>query len=384
MSEPGMSKRQKISGARPYFHDEDVPKLLSRLEDIIRGGRLIFGPNTSEFEEAFRNYVGVQHAVSVSSCTAALEITMRFFGVQGREVIVPTNTFAACVSAIKYAGGKPVLADMDPKTFCLDTDDVLGRINDNTAGIIVVHIAGLIYPDIDRLREICNERGIFLIEDPSHAHGAMIDERPAGSLSDAACFSFYPTKVMTTGTGGMITTDNASLAEYARSVRHHGQGSSLEEIVNFGSDWCMDELSAALGVYQLQRLDENVAHRNRVVEWYRRALSEIEWIKAPVYPENLRHAYYKFPVMLAEGIDKHKLADIMLEEYQIELGSIYDPPCHLHPVFQREFGFHKGMFPRAEAVLGQQTCLPVHAAITEEDVATVIAALNEVEVRVRK
>ncbi len=384
MSTPRLSRRQKISGARPYFHEADVPELLSRLEEIIRGGRLIFGRNTREFEESFRNYVGAQHAVSVSSCTAALEIAMRFFDVQGREVIVPTNTFAACISAIKYAGGKPVLADMDPNTFCLDTDDVLTKINDDTAGIIVVHIAGLIYPEIDRLREICAERRIFLIEDPSHAHGAMIDERPAGNLTDAACFSFYPTKVMTTGTGGMITTDNAALAEYARSVRHHGQGQSLEQIVNFGSDWCMDELSAALGVYQLQRLEENVAHRNRVVGWYRRGLNDLAWIKAPVYPENLRHAYYKFPVLLADGIDKHKLAEIMLDEYQIELGSIYDPPCHLHPIFQSEFGFHQGMFPRAEGVLRQQTCLPVHAAITEDDVETVIGALNEVEVRVRK
>ena len=236
---PVTAKRQKISGARPYFHDDDVPQVLARLEEIIRGGRLIFGQNTREFEESFRQYVGVEHAVSVSSCTAALEITMRFFGVQGREVIVPTNTFAACVAAIKYAGGIPVLADMDPETFCLETADVLSRINENTAGVIVVHIAGLIDPDIDGLREVCRERGLFLIEDPSHAHGASIDDRRAGSLADAACFSFYPTKVMTTGTGGMITTNNPDLAEYARSLRHHGQGKSLEQIVNFGSDWCM-------------------------------------------------------------------------------------------------------------------------------------------------
>jgi perosamine synthetase len=382
MSESVTAKRRKISGARPYFHEDDVPQVLARLEEIIRGGRLIFGQNTREFEESFRHYVGVEHAVSVSSCTAALEITMRFFGVQGREVIVPTNTFAACVAAIKYAGGIPVLADMDPETFCLETADVLSRINEKTAGLIVVHIAGLIDPDIDGLRELCRERGLFLIEDPSHAHGASIDDRRAGSLADAACFSFYPTKVMTTGTGGMITTNNADLAEYARSLRHHGQGKSLEQIVNFGSDWCMDEISAALGVFQLQRLEENVEHRNRVVAWYRRGLSEIDWIKAPLYPENLRHTYYKFPVMLAEGIDKHKLFEIMLDEYQIELGSIYDPACHQHPVFQREFGFRDGMFPRAEAVLARQVCLPVHAAITEDDVTTVIAALNEVALRV--
>lgn len=379
---PGRSGR-RVSGARPMFHDEDVPQLLARLEQIIRGGRLIFGENTREFEESFREFVGTQHAVSVNSCTTALEIVMRFYGVKGREVIVPTNTFASCVKAIMYAGGTPVLADMNPHTFCLDTEDAISRINSKTAGIIVVHIAGLVYPEMDRLRAVCRERGLFLIEDPSHAHGATIDERQAGSLADAACFSFYPTKIMTTGTGGMITTDNAELAAYARSVRHHGQGASLESIVNLGNDWCMDEMSAALGVYQLKRLKENVEHRNRVVGWYRRELSDVDWINVPLYPENLGHAYYKFPVMLAESVDKGKLRQIMLDEYQIELGAIYDPPCHLHPVFQRELGCYEGMFPQAEAVLHRQICLPVHAAVTEEDVVNVVAALREVALRVR-
>src|ERR1043165_4814419 len=236
MVEQATGERRRVSGARPLFHEEDVPELLGRIENIIRGGRLIFGENTREFEERFREYVGTRYAVTVNSCTTALEIALRFFGAKGREVIVPTNTFASCVKAIMSAGGTPVLAGMNPATFCLDTEDAISRINSNTAGIIVVHIAGLIYPEIDRLREIARERGLFLIEDPSHAHGATIDERPARSLSDAACFSFYPTKVMTTGTGGMITTNNDGLADYARSLRHHGQGKSLEEIVNFGSD----------------------------------------------------------------------------------------------------------------------------------------------------
>src|SRR5215211_5360862 len=133
MSEQALAARRKVAGARPFFHDEDVPQLLARLEQIIRGGRLIFGENTREFEDSFRDYVRAGHAVSVNSCTTALEIVMRFFNVKGREVIIPTNTFASCVKAIMYAGGIPVLADMDPETFCLDTEDAIGRINSNTA-----------------------------------------------------------------------------------------------------------------------------------------------------------------------------------------------------------------------------------------------------------
>ncbi len=379
-----MSEPNKITGARPSFHEDDVPEVLARLENIIRSGRLVFGDNTREFEESFRTYTHSQHAVTLNSCTTALEIVMRFFGVEGREVIVPTNTFAACVSAVIYAGGRPVLAEMDPKNFCLDIEDALGRINSRTAGVIIVHIAGLIHPEMDRLREACRERGLFLIEDASHAHGAAIDDRPAGSLADAACFSFYPTKVMTTGTGGMLTTGNSALADYARSVRHHGQGESLEQIINLGNDWCMNELGAALGIYQLKRLDENVAHRNQVVRWYREALNEISWMRIPACPENVRHAYYKFPVLVQDGVDRQKLRQIMSDEYHIDLPSIYDPPCHLQPVFQRELNCRAGMFPQAEETLRRQICLPMHAVISRNDVSRVVEALAEVSVRVQQ
>lgn len=373
-----------ITGARPFFHEADIPEMLGRVEEVLRGGRLIFGNNTREFEESFRNFVGTAHAVSVNSCTTALEITLRFYQLSGREVIVPTNTFASDVKAVMYAGGTPVLADMDPRTFGLDIEDALRRINSRTAGMIAVHIGGLIDPQFDRLRQLCRERGLFLIEDVSHAHGAMIDGRKAGSLADVACISFYPTKVMTTGTGGMITTDNAELADYARSLRHHGQGEGgLEDIVNFGNDWCMDELSAVLGIYQLKRLGQNVEHRRQVVEWYREELSGDSWLTIPNYPANVYHAYYKLPVLLEAGIDKNRLRQIVQDEYRIEIGSLYDPPCHLQPVFQKHLGCHHGMFPVAEEILSRQTCLPMHAAVTREDVATVASALRQVVARCR-
>jgi perosamine synthetase len=375
---------RKIAGARPLFADEDMPEILNRFANVLRGGRLIFGDNTREFEASFRDYVGVTEAVSVSSCTAALEIALRYYDVRDREVIVPTNTFVSVVKAIMYAGAVPVLAEMDPATFCLDTEDTISRINDRTAGVIVVHIAGLVYPDMDRLRAVCKEKGLFLIEDPSHAHGAQLDGRKAGGLADAACFSFYPTKVMTTGTGGMITTDDAGLARYARSLRHHGQGESLENITNLGNDWCMNEVEALLGVYQLKRLEENVRHRNRVVEWYRSAFERLDWVEAPALPPNVRHAYYKFPVLLEEGIDKGMLRRVMMEEFEIEMGAVYDPPCHLQQVFQERLGCREGMFPKAERALRRQICPPVHAAVTEEDVARVVAALEQTVDRCRK
>lgn len=379
-AEPGRA----VAGARPYFHDDDVPEILGRLEKVLRGGRLIFGDNTREFEEGFRAYVGAAHAVAVNSCTTALEITLRHYGVAGREVIVPTNTFASVAKAVIYAGGVPVLADMDEATFCLDVEDALSRVTPLTAGVIAVHIAGLVDPRFDELRRACRERGIFLVEDGSHAHGASLDGRRAGALADAACFSFYPTKIMTTGTGGMITTDDDRLAAFARSVRHHGQGEGgLEDIVNLGNDWCMNELSAVLGVYQLKRLEESVEHRRRLVAWYREELAGDDWVSIPDYPANVRHAYYKIPVMLARGVDKEALRRLLRDDHRIEVGSIYDPPCHLQPVFQQLLGCRRGMFPKAEAALARQTCLPAHALVTREDVAASAAAVRGAVARCR-
>ncbi|MBI3247443.1 MAG: DegT/DnrJ/EryC1/StrS family aminotransferase [Deltaproteobacteria bacterium] len=369
---------KRIAGARPLFEEEDMIAMMSRIEHILRSGRLILGENTQNFEETFRRYIGTEHAVAVNSCTTALQIVLRFFPVRDREVIVPTNTFVSVIKAILYEGGIPILVDMSPETFCLDTEDVLRRINFRTAGIIAVHIAGLIYPDTDQLYEVCQKKGLFLLEDVSHAHGAMIDQRKGGALADAGCFSFYPTKVMTTGTGGMITTNNARLAAYARSVRHHGQGESLEQVINFGNDWCMGELNAVLGIYQLQRLEANVGRRNQVAAWYKMELAGLDWVKIPQYPEAFRHAYYKFLVLLDEKISKKKLRHILLDRFQIEIGSLYDPPCHLQPVLQKHLGCHEGMFPKAERTLRQQICLPLHAAITRTEVERVVGALKQI------
>ncbi len=352
------NRDKMIAAARPMIPDEDIDDIQLAINDILKSGWLILGEHTHRFEEDFRSYIGSEHAVAVSCCTAAIQIVLRYHHIQGREVIVPTNNFVGVVGAVLDEGGVPVLADLDPETFCVDTEDLLARITPRTAGVIVVHIAGLVYPEIDRLRTICEDKGLFLLEDASHAHGAEIDGRKAGSLTDVACFSFYPTKIMTTGTGGMITTRNAALAEYARSVRHHGAVGSLNNIENLGNDWCLSEVHAVLGRSQLKRLDENVDHRNRLVARYRHGLKDLQWLSIPDYPENFRHAYYKFPVLVRDGMDRDRLRRILYDEYHIENGNIYDPPCHLQPVLRKKFGYSEGMYPNAESVLRRQICPP--------------------------
>jgi perosamine synthetase len=377
----------QIPSTKPFFSEGDIEEILDKVRSILRSGRLILGPFTHKLEASFRDYCGVKHAVAVSSCTAALEIALRYFNVAGKEVIVPTNTFIASSNAVIYSGGTPVLADIKSDTLCLDPADLLKRMTAETKGVIVVHLAGLPCPDIEEIQELLREKHLFLIEDVAHAHGAMINNRKTGSLGDAGCFSFYPTKVMTTCTGGMLTTNDDSLAEYAISLRHHGvgkklskiaTGSDLNAIENMGNDWLMDEISALLGIYQLKRLEANIQRRNEIAQMYAEGLKDLENVKLFTVPLNIRHSYYKYPVLLSMNTDKSKFIQKMKSECNISVGSVYDPPCHLQPVYQRLLGFHIGMFSTAEATLTKVACLPMFQQMTDQEVEYILQSVRKI------
>jgi dTDP-4-amino-4,6-dideoxygalactose transaminase len=371
-----------IPSTRPYFTEKDIKDISNEVCSILRSGRLILGPYTQKFEEEFRKYCGVKHAIAVSSCTSALEITLRYFNVKDREVIVPTNTFIATANAVIYAGGTPILIEMQPETLCLNPNDLFEKMTAKTKGVIVVHIAGLPCPDTEKIAVFCQEKGLFLIEDAAHAHGALLNGRRAGSLGDAGCFSFYPTKDMTTGTGGMITTDDDDLADYAISLRHHGVsktvgvGKDPNIIANLGNDWLMDEISALLGLYQLKVLEDNIQLRNDVARKYGEALGKMEGVELFRVPGNIRHSYYKYPILLTKSIDKPKLVATMKNAYNVAIGSAYDPPCHLQPIYQQLFGFRRGMFPVAEDILGRTCSLPMYAQITDKEINYVLQSLQ--------
>lgn len=358
----------EIPSTKPFFSKDSIKAISKEIKEVLSSGILILGPYTSRFETAFREYCGVKHAVGVSSCTAALEIALRFFDVADREVVLPTNTFIATGNAVIYAGGRPVLADIQPHTLCLDPVDLRRRITPSTKGVIVVHLAGLPCPEVEAIREICREKSLFLIEDVAHAHGAFIGGKKTGALADAGCFSFYPTKVMTTGTGGMVTTNDDKLANYALSLRHHGVGSGLSQIINLGNDWLMNEVDAVLGYHQLLALESNLKQRNDVASMYSAAFESSEWAAPFSVPAGTRHSYYKYPVLLSKVVDRQELTRRMKKERGISLGSVYDPPCHLQPVYQRLFGYREGMFPVADDVLKRVTCLPMYPQLSGEDV----------------
>ena len=361
--------------AFPVFDEESIRKILSDMESTLRSGVLTNGLHVKEFERKFAEYIHTKYAVAVNSGTSNLEIALRYFGVKNSEVIVPTNTFIATANSVLFAGGKPVFADMREDTLCVDPVDVERKISSKTVGVIVVHIAGLVCPQIRELSKLCKDHGLFLIEDCAHAHGAMIDGVKAGALSDAGCFSFYPTKIMSTGEGGMITTDNSGLAEAAVMMRNHGQNSQ-SLMVMLGHNWCMSEVNAILGERQLANLEFFVNQRNKLAQIYNECLLDVEGVSPITKPSGIRHSYYKYTVKLDKGINVEKVSKMLKMEYNIETGHLYYPPVHLHPYYRENFGTGEGMFPIAEDVLPRVLCLPLHVAIAEESVPYITKALN--------
>lgn len=363
-----------ILGASPYFSEESIESIANDVKAMLRSGRLTDGPYAQEFERRFAEYHQIKHAVAVSSGSSALDVALAYYKLEGAEVIVPTNTFISDPNAVLLAGGRPVFADMNPDTLGIDVEDVKRKVSPNTKGVIVVHIAGLVCPQIKELKDFCSDKGLFLLEDCAHAHGASLDDQKAGTFGDVGCFSFYPTKVMTACEGGMVITNNKELVEEAKCLRTCGQNME-RAMVALGHNWRMSELSAIVGKNQLEHLDEFIDKRNHVAGQYEAMLSDVKEVTLFMVAPNFRHSYYKYPLKLAEGIDRFKVAALMKDKYAVETGHVYYPPCHMHPYYLAHYGVKDGDLVNAEQVLMQVLCLPMHAALTEENVEYVAESL---------
>lgn len=367
----------KVPQTRPCIPEEDVAALLGDFAQILRSGRLTMGPYLERFEREFAAGVGTDHAVGMNSGTAPLEVALRYWGVEGREVVVPTNTFIASANAALLAGGRPVLCDIDPQTLSSGLPQIEAQVGKKTRAVVAVHIAGLIAPDIEAIRSFCRARGLLLLEDAAHAHGAKADGEAAGNLGDAAGFSFFPTKPLTTGEGGALSTNDRDLAAFARSFRTHGVSAPGRVLERLGHNYRLPELSAALGLRQLARLAAHTAERNRLAAHYRRVLARLGCggVLLPEFAGRV-HAYYKFPVRLPAGTRREWVV-AQLRERGIEAGSVYWPPCHLTPFYQRALGYGPGDFPVAEATLAQVVTLPMFPGLSDEAVERVCCGLAE-------
>lgn len=365
----------EIRSSFPYFDEESIKLVLKDVEAIVRSGYLSNGKYTRELEKKFREYTGAKHALAVSSGHASLEIALRYFNVKNREVIVPTNTFVATPNAVVFAGGRPVFADMREDTLCIDVEDVKKRITPKTVGVMVVHVGGLVCPQIEELKEICAEYGLFLLEDCAHAHGAMINGKMAGTLGDAAGFSCAPTKNVSTGEGGILITDNDKLAAAADIFRNRGLGSD-RLMVALGSSWILSETSASLGIHQMDSLKHYVQRRNEIARLYEEHLTGVAELSLFKTPPNILHGYHKFPVRFAENFDIEKIASILKEKYGVETSRVYYPPCHLHPYYKETYGTREGDYPVAEKVLRKVLTLPIHPALTNSQIGYVSNAIK--------
>jgi len=375
---------KRIVRARPYFPEPDIDKILALIRQSLSSGHLTNGPHVKEFEARFAALSGVRHAIAVSTGTAALEISLRAIDIAGKEVILPTQTFVASVNSIILAGGSPVFAEIHPDTYCLDIEDVERRITGKTAAVMLVHMAGLIVPNISQFQDLCARRGIDLIEDAAHAHGASYEGKRAGSFGRAGCFSFYPTKVITTAEGGMITTDDDDVAATARSLRNHGANPNGSDHLLVAANMRMAEPLAAIGLVQMDRLAEFIELRNSIADRYNAGLLGIDGIRPLPRPSGV-HSYWNYLAVLEdEQISRVDLAHCLRERYGVEIAWPYDPPCHLQPVFRRVLGGKPGDLPRSEAMLQHHIGLPMHSALTLEDADYVLESLSHALSEIRK
>ena len=368
----------QVPAAKIYFPEGDRKKILQQVDGILESGQLTLGKYTREFEERFARYVGTKYAVAVNSGTSALEIPLRALDIQGSSVIVPTNTFFATPAAVVHAGGRVIFADVT-ENLCLDPVSVRQRIESDTKAIIIVHIGGVVPPQVTEIQKICRERNLFLIEDAAHAHGSTLDGKMAGTFGDAAAFSFYPTKVMTSGEGGMITTDNQKIYERALVFRDQGKAGFFGNVhTEMGYNWRMSEIHAAIGLSQFARLDEFIDVRRRIAQIYDEQLQKTSKVIRLEMPSDVKSNYYKYVAILKDGIDRIALKKKLKEKYGVGLsGEVYELPCHLQPVFKELYGIKDGEFPVAEDLCKRQICLPVFATMTDEQARYVIDSLKE-------
>lgn len=362
--------------SRPFFPEEDIEKILDEVKEALAAGAVSDGPHIKLLEEELSNYIGVDHVVSVSSGTSALEIVIRFLGSKEKEIVIPTNTCVSAPHASIITGNKPVFTDIDADCLCASLGDIKKSVSGESVAAVPTHIAGLISPEIMEIAEFCREKGIFCLEDACHSLGARAFGKNAGAFGDASVFSFYPTKPVTGGQGGAIATNDEKLAEYARKARNYGCGGRRGASEMVSGNALINELNAILARHQLRRLDEFVEKKNEIARQYIKRIAKMEHVRVAQRKFSGTHTYYKFLVVLDDRFDGVELRKVFREKYKIELGDLYYPPCHMVRSLVPYVDKAK-KFPVADSVLRRVVCLPMHACLTESEVDFVLEALEK-------
>ncbi|MHB1204602.1 MAG: DegT/DnrJ/EryC1/StrS family aminotransferase [Rhodospirillaceae bacterium] len=366
-----------VPPTRIDFTPEDQEWIAVRIKEVLASGRLTLGAFGEEFERDFAKLTGSKHAITVNSGTASLEIMLRAMDVAGKDVLVPANTFFATASAVISAGGRPVLMDTDIATLSTSLDEIKRRLTPETAGIMIVHIAGIVTAEMPAIAAFAKSQGIWLMEDAAHAQGATLDGKHAGTFGLAGSFSFYPTKVMTSAEGGMIVTDDDRMAAEARLYRDQGKASFLQNThIRMGYNWRMSEPHAVIGLRHLQGFAGLLAGRRRIAARYDAAFAGGRLGVHPVaVPKGCVANYYKYVVMLPEGRDRAVLKGWLKEHHNVHCsGEVYEVPLHKNEVLKH---LDPGDLVNAEIACGRQLCLPIFASMTDAQADQVVAAFTD-------
>ncbi|MCW3996525.1 MAG: DegT/DnrJ/EryC1/StrS family aminotransferase [Candidatus Bathyarchaeota archaeon] len=369
--------KELIRSSRPLFPKNDIDQVLRGIQEVLESGQFRNGKNVAVFERMVAQYVGVNSAVAFDSDSSAFETALRYFGIDGGEVVVCTNSFISVPNSVVAAGGKVVFADINADTLSMDSVSLRQNITAKTRGIIITHIAGFPNPELKEIMEVCSKHDLFILEDATHAIGASVNGRKVGTFGDAAIFAFTPTKVITTGEGGMLVTNDAELAEFSKLYSFYGSGPGKTNFVNLGRHMVLPELSAVLGIHQLKRLEEFITRRNEIAEIYDETLNKMGAMRTIVCPVGYRSSYYKYPLILDPEVNKAEFTRRLLEEFAVETGNIFYPPCHLQGVYKKVGACTYGSLSTAEEVLSRTITLPMHAALSNEEINRVLDAMSQ-------
>jgi perosamine synthetase len=371
---------------KPFISEEEIDEMV----DTLRSGWLSMGPKTIRFEEEFNNYIGAKKSVAVSSWTAAGHLTLEAFGIEkGDEVIVPTMTFPATAEIVCYFGAKPIIVDVEEDTLNISLKEIEKAITPKTKAIIPVHYGG--QPcDLDEIQEIANAYGLKVLEDAAHSLPATYKGKKIGTISDVTCFSFYATKTLSTGEGGMICTNDQEIAERCAIMRLHGinrdawkryseSGSWYYEVVAPGYKYNFTDLQASLGLPQLKKVDAMWTWRKKIADRYLEGLKDLELIQLPTVKNDRESSWHLFPVRLnLEMLTKNRAQIIdELKKHNIGVG-VHFMPVHQHLYYSETFKLDDKNFPIASASFPRLMSLPIYPGMTDESVEKVIITLIDI------
>ncbi|MEY2703738.1 MAG: hypothetical protein RLY43_2377 [Bacteroidota bacterium] len=361
--------------AKPYINQREKQLVL----EVLNSGNLSLGPKYKEFEEKFAQKIGTKYACSVSSGTAGLHLAMIAAGIkEGDEVITSPFSFIASANAILYVGAKPVFVDIDPITYNIDVSKIEKKINKKTKAILVVHIFGQA-TDMGPVLKIAKKYKLKIIEDACESIMAKYDGKNVGTFGESAVFAFYPNKQMTTGEGGMIVTDNKKVYEICSSLRNQGRSPNMQWLDHkyLGYNYRMDEMSAALGIAQLEKLDFMIKERQRICLSYNKYFSKYEdLVRIPKIGKGNTHTWFVY--VLAIKNKKIKRDEVIKDLYNIEVATKpYLPSIHLFDFYKKKFKYKRGDFPLSESVSNSTIALPLYIGLKDKDIKEIVKKVIE-------